>query len=112
MEDDLWWKMTFGERSPSEENYLQWKTTFSGRHPFVEDDLQLKRHLVENDLLWKATFGGRQTLVDKILWVQNYMNYIFSEGYRRYLALCLGLSVSAFLFVKTHIRVVLDYVGS
>ena len=41
---------------------------------------------------------------------------VFSEGYGRYLALCLtssvSQSVSAFLFFKTHIRVLLDYVGS
>ena len=41
---------------------------------------------------------------------------IISEGYRRYLALCLtssvSQSVSAFLFFKTHIRVLLDHVGS
>ena len=40
---------------------------------------------------------------------------IFSKGYSRYLALCLTSfviqSVRAFLFLKDHIRWLLDYVG-
>ena len=47
-------------------------------------------------------------------------NCVFSEGYRMYLALCLtelvgqlvSQLVSAFLFFKTHMRVLLDFVGS
>ena len=49
-------------------------------------------------------------------WMVTKYDVIFSEGYRRYLALCLTSSVSqlvsAFLFFKTHIRVLLDYVES
>ena len=31
MEDDLWWKTTFGGRQPSMEDDLWWKMTFGGR---------------------------------------------------------------------------------
>ena len=41
VEDDLWWKMTFGGRRPLVEDDIWWKTTFRGRRPSVEDDLQL-----------------------------------------------------------------------
>ena len=30
MEDNVWWKMTFGGRQPLVEDDLQWKTPFSG----------------------------------------------------------------------------------
>ena len=45
VEDDLWWKTTFGRRQPLVEKYLRWKMTFCGRRPFVgrqpsvDDDL-------------------------------------------------------------------------
>ena len=42
----FWWKMTFVEED------VWWRTTFGGRQPFVEDDLW-----------WKTTFGGRQPSV-------------------------------------------------
>ena len=38
MEDDLWWKTTFGGRRPSVEDDFRWKTTYGGRRPSVEDD--------------------------------------------------------------------------
>ena len=53
MEDNLWWKTTFGGRQPSVEDNLWWKTTIRGRQPLVEDDLR-----------WKATLGGRRSLVE------------------------------------------------
>ena len=61
MEDDLWWKTTFGGRQPlveydlrwKVEDDLQWKTTFSGRLPLVEEDPQ-----------WKTTFGRRRLSVE------------------------------------------------
>ena len=69
-EDDLWGKMTFGERWLSVEDDLWWKTTFGGRPPMVEDDLLWKTTFggrqpsVEDDLWWKTTFSGRLPLVD------------------------------------------------
>ena len=42
MEDNLWWKTTFGGRQPSVEDNLQWKTTCGERQPVVEDDLHGK----------------------------------------------------------------------
>ena len=57
MEDDLWWKMTFGGRRPLVEDKLRFKTTFWGRQPLVEDNL-----------CWKTTFGGRQPSVKDDLW--------------------------------------------
>ena len=47
VEDDLWWKTTFGGRQPLVEDNLGWKMTFGGRQPRVEDGL-----------LWKTTLGG------------------------------------------------------
>ena len=60
VEDDLWWKMTFGARRPLVEDNLQWKTTFGGRRPSVEDDFQWKlilaflfgQVLFDYDLSW------------------------------------------------------------
>ena len=48
LEDDLWWKMIFGETRPSLEDDFRWRTTFRGRWPLVEANLQ-----------WKGPFGGR-----------------------------------------------------
>ena len=56
MEENLWWKTTFGGRQPSVEDNLQWKRTLSGRQTLVEDDLW-----------WKMTFGGRKPLVEDAL---------------------------------------------
>ena len=53
VEDNLWWKTTFGGRQPLVEDDLRWKTTFIGR-----------RLSVEGDLLWKTTFCGRHPLLD------------------------------------------------
>ena len=53
LEDDLWWKMTFGGRRPLVEDHFWWKTTFGGRQPLVEDDLW-----------WKTAFGGKRLLVE------------------------------------------------
>ena len=57
VEDDLRWKMIFGERQSLMEDNFQWKTTFSGRWPSAE-----------NDLPWKMTFGGGGPLVAIFLW--------------------------------------------
>ena len=53
MEDDHWWKMTFGGRQPLQEDDLWWKMKFGERRPLVEDDLR-----------WKITFSDRQLLVE------------------------------------------------
>ena len=53
MEDDLYWKTTFGGRQPSVDDDFRWKTTFGGRRPLVEEDLRSK-----------TTFGGRRLLVE------------------------------------------------
>ena len=59
MEDNLWWRMTFGERRPSVEDDLWWKTTFGGRKLLLEDNLQ-----------WRMTFSGRRPLVeDDLRWI-------------------------------------------
>ena len=42
MEDNLWWKTTFGGRRPLVEDDLWWKMTLGGRQPAVEHDLQWK----------------------------------------------------------------------
>ena len=84
VEDDLWWKTTFGGVATSKQGrklrfgmltvliiydqsrcYGRLKTTFGGRQPSVEDTLWWKttfggrQHLVEDDLQWKTTFSGR-----------------------------------------------------
>ena len=67
VEDDLWWKTTFGGETAFRQGrrlrfdmltvltnirstmcYGGWKMTFCGRRPSVEDNL-----------CWKMTFGGR-----------------------------------------------------
>ena len=59
MEDDLWWKTTFGGIQPAVEDDLWWKTTFGGRPPSEEDDLW-----------WKTTFSGRRQSVEDVLrWI-------------------------------------------
>ena len=66
MEDNIWWKTTFGEKQPFVEDDLWWNTIFGGRQPLVEDDLRRKttfcgrRCLLEDNLRRKTTFGGRR----------------------------------------------------
>ena len=36
VEDNFWWRMTFGGRRSWVEDNLGWKTTFGGRHPSVD----------------------------------------------------------------------------
>ena len=40
VEENFWWKMTFGGRQTLVEDDLWWKTTFGGRRPLVEDDIR------------------------------------------------------------------------
>ena len=53
LEDNLWWKTSFGGRQPSVEDDFRWKTPYSGRRPTAEDNLW-----------WKMTFVGRKLLVE------------------------------------------------
>merc|ERR1711954_55144 len=53
VEDDLWWKTTFGEEQPSVKDDLWWKTTFGGRQPLVKDNGW-----------WRITLGRRRPLVE------------------------------------------------
>ena len=48
-------------RRPSVEDNLWWKTTFGGRRP-KEEDLS-----VEDDFCWRTTYGGRQPSVEDYL---------------------------------------------
>ena len=65
VEDDLWRKTSFGGRRPSVKDKVWWRITFGGRRPLVEDDLRWqmtfggRRPLMEDNLRWKATFGGK-----------------------------------------------------
>ena len=61
VEDNLWWKITFGGRRPSVEqtmveddlqwNNLWWNKTFGRRRPSVEDDFRWKNPFVSSDKL-------------------------------------------------------------
>ena len=68
--DLIWWKTTFDRRSrfplmednsegrwPLIEEELWWKMTFGGRPPTVEDDFGERRPSVEDNLWWKTKFG-------------------------------------------------------
>ena len=60
VEDNLWWKITFGGRRPSVEQPLveeglRQKTTFAGRQLSVEDNF-----LWKTTFCWKTTYEGRR----------------------------------------------------
>ena len=48
IEENLWWKTTFGGRRALVEDDLRWKMTFGERQPLVEDEI-----------LWKIAFSGK-----------------------------------------------------
>ena len=76
VEDELWWKMTFGGRRPQVEGDICQKMTFNERRPSVEDDLQWKmtfgerQPLMKDGLQWKTIFVGRRPMEEDDLWVK------------------------------------------
>ena len=108
VEDDLWWKTTFGGRQPSVEDDLWWKTTFSGGQPLMEDNLRWKttlcgrRPLVEDNLWWKTTFGGIGWAVshlDFLIDTKNIEKFLDSKLYElNFFTACCLVRFKAFLY--------------
>ena len=81
VEDDLWWKTTFGGRQPMVEDDLWWKTILAcslvrsaafslyvdGTNVYIT--VFIKKYNIKDDFLWCSVRRGvshAETLVDKI----------------------------------------------
>ena len=109
MENNLWWKTTFGGRQPLVKDSPQLKTSFGGRWPSVEDTLPLN-----------TTFDGRRALVEGCLhtilyyihlhWKPSLSEINSNITFKKYLEMTLQIGVKIRLWYKDQSLLLIDII--